>query len=100
MLDMDEMTRSGDWIAYVMMLSVPAYFVLQLWLGHAWTGIWRWVALFPLVFTLPALAWTISAASHGANLAPMPMLLAAPPALLYLLIAWVLRQAMRRLTAT
>jgi hypothetical protein len=45
------------------------------------------VALFRLVFTLAALAWTISAASHGANLAPMPMLLAAPPALLYLLIA-------------
>jgi hypothetical protein len=90
------MTRSGDWIAYVMMLSVPAYFVLQLWLGYAWTGIWRWVALFPLIFTLLALAWTISAASHGANLAPMPMLLAAPPALLYLLIAWVLHKVMRR----
>jgi hypothetical protein len=90
------MTRSGDWIAYVMMLSVPAYFVLQLWRGYAWTGIWRWVALFPLVFTVPALAWTISAASHGANLAPMPMLLAAPPALLYLLIACVFHKVMRR----
>ena len=90
------MTRSGDWIAYVMMLSVPVYFVLQLWLGYAWTGIWRWVALFPSVFTLLALAWTISATSHGANLAPMPVLLAAPPALLYLLITWILHKVMRR----
>jgi hypothetical protein len=63
-----------------------------------WNGIWRWVGLFPLLFTLPALAWTISAASRGANLVPMPMLLAAPPALLYLVIAWVLHLVTRRLT--
>jgi hypothetical protein len=93
------MTRSGNWIGYVMVFSVPVYFVLQLWLGYAWTGIWRWVALFPLVFTLLALAWTISAASRGLNLAPMPMLLAAPPALAYLLIAWVLHKVMSRSAA-
>ena len=77
------------------MLSVPAYFVLQLWLGYAWTGIWR-AGAFSIGLHLAGPAWTISAASHGANLASMPVLLAAPPALLYLLIAWVLHEVMRR----
>jgi hypothetical protein len=49
-----------------------------------------------LVFTLPALYITADATRRGANLAPIPILLAVPPALFYLLIAWLLRKVMRR----
>jgi hypothetical protein len=78
------------------MLSVPFYLVLQIRLGYVWTGGWRWASLLPLVFTLPALYITADATRRGANLAPIPILLAAPPALFYLLIAWLLRKVMRR----
>jgi hypothetical protein len=89
-------TSPDTWFAAAMMFSVPAYLVLQLCLGYAWTGGWRWAALLPLVFTLPALTLTASATWRGANLAPIPILLAAPPALFYLLTAWVLHKIMRR----
>ncbi|MGO9702961.1 MAG: hypothetical protein ACLPX7_27305 [Xanthobacteraceae bacterium] len=92
-------TSPDTWIAVASMLSVPAYLVLQFWLGLAWTGGWRWAAFLPLVLTLPALSLTVYATSRGANLAPMPILLAAPPALFYLLIAWVLHKVMRRSAA-
>jgi hypothetical protein len=89
-------TSPDTWFAAAMMFSVSAYLVLQLCLGYAWTGGWRWAALLPLGFTLPALTLTAYATWRGANLAPIPILLAAPPALLYLLTAWVLHKIMRR----
>jgi hypothetical protein len=88
--------RPDTWFAAAMMFSVPTYLVLQLCLGYAWTGGWRWAALLPFVFTLPALTLTAYATWRGANLAPIPVLLAAPPALFYLLTAWVLHKIMRR----
>ena len=73
----------------------PIYFILQIWFGFAWRGGWRIAALLPLIIMLPALAWTVQGALRGANLAPMPAILAAMPSLLYLVILWVLRRLTR-----
>lgn len=43
---------SHEWIALVVLawlLSVALYIILQVWLGYAWTGRWRIVALLPLI---------------------------------------------------
>jgi hypothetical protein len=78
------------WLGIAMMLTVPVYLVLQVWLAYAWTGFWRAAALVPLIFALPALAISLDAISRGSNLGPLPFILLAPLALFYLLVAWVL----------
>jgi hypothetical protein len=102
------MKRMNDWrmleqiasdpqalLGYAIVLTVPAYLVLQFWLAYAWTGAWRVAALVPLVVVLPALTFSLFAFSRGSNLAPLPFFLAAPPSLVYLLIAWVFHRARR-----
>jgi hypothetical protein len=86
-------------LGIAMVLTVPVYLVLQFWLAYAWTGGWRIATLVPLVVVLPALALSLYAISRGSNLGPLPFILVAPPALFYLLIAWVARKVTRRAVA-
>jgi hypothetical protein len=88
-------TDPNVWLGMAIMATVPAYLALQFWLAYAWAGRWRMAALVPLIFVLPALAFSLYATVRGSNLAPLPFILASPLALLYLLTAWVVRKATR-----
>jgi hypothetical protein len=78
-----------------MVFTAPTYLVLQLWFAYRWTGGWRRAALVPLVVVLPVLAITAGAVMRHSNVGPLSFVPTALPALLYLLIAWVLRKAER-----
>jgi hypothetical protein len=83
------------WLGMAIMLTVPAYLVLQIWLAYAWTGGWRMAALVPLVVVLPALALSLYGISRGSNLGPLPSIIVSPYTLGYLLIAWLLHAVTR-----
>ena len=82
-------------VGIAMLALTPIYFILQVWFGLAWRGGWRIAALLPLIIMLPALAWTVQGTLRGANLAPLPTILAAMPSLLYLVVLWVVRRFTR-----
>jgi hypothetical protein len=88
-------------IAFGMALfaSVPIYLIVQICFAWAWRGGWRIAALGPLIVTLPAFAWTAQGAWHGGNLAAIPMLFAAAPSLVYLIIVWIVRLVARKAAA-
>jgi hypothetical protein len=46
--------NTGISIGHAILAFVPLYFVLQIWLGAAWSGRWRIAALVPLVGFVPA----------------------------------------------
>ena len=79
------------WIGELVMLCVPGYFVLQVWLAHAWRGGWRTAALVPLIFMAPAVLFSLFALSKGSNLWPITVVLLSPLAFTYLAIVWVSR---------
>jgi hypothetical protein len=78
-------------------LSVPVYFLLQLWLPFRWTGGWRVAALLPLILMTPALAWLLYALSGDSNLGLLIVILLAPPCCLYQLALVALHRAGRPL---
>lgn len=69
----------------------PLYLILQIWLGLAWRGRWRWVALAPLLGFLPALMVALIDLAHGSNLWPITVIFFAPLGCIYFLIAAVAR---------
>ena len=71
-------------------LSVPGYFLLQAALTFWTRRGWRIASLVPAVAMLPILASTIIAFAAQSNLWPIPLLLAAPVAFLYLVFLCVL----------
>jgi hypothetical protein len=77
----------GNLIGFLVMISVPGYFVLQILFGLRWSGWWRIAALVPLVFMAPALGHAVFALSAGSNIWPIVLILAAPFGFLYLVIA-------------
>lgn len=72
------------------LLAVPAYFILQIWLGIRLRGAWRIAALVPLPFAVAAIIWCLIALADGSNLWPLPFILFAPLGTLYLLIVWIM----------
>ena len=79
------------WLGGAIMLTVPLYFVLQVWLPLAWAGGWRLAAIAPLLPMAPAIAWSLHALSHESNLWPLTVILLAPFCFAYLLLLWALR---------
>jgi hypothetical protein len=71
-------------------LSVPGYFLLQAALTFWTRRGWRIASLVPAAAMLPILATTIIAFAAQSNLWPIPLLLAAPVAFLYLVLLSVL----------
>jgi hypothetical protein len=71
-------------------LSVPGYFLLQAALTFWTRRGWRIASLVPACAMLPILAVTVIAFVAQSNLWPIPLLLAAPVAFLYLVFLCVL----------
>jgi hypothetical protein len=74
----------GEFTAAALMLSIPAYFVLQWQLGRRWSGVWRLAALAPLIVMVPVLIQSILAYIAQSNLWPIVLILSSPFALAYL----------------
>src|SRR5262249_50048505 len=83
--ELRDMPGPGVAIAFAFMLSVPGYFVLQLWFAWAFKGGWRLAALAPLAIVGPALVFSLYALSKGSNLWPITLIFLAPVGFLYLL---------------
>jgi hypothetical protein len=71
-------------------LSVPGYFVLQAALTFWTSRGWRIASLVPACAMVPILASTVIAFAAQSNLWPIPLILAAPVACLYLILLSVL----------
>jgi hypothetical protein len=67
-------------------LAIPGYFLLQAALTFWTSGGWRKATLVPAVFMVPVLAYTVLALAAQSNLWPLPLLLSAPLACLYLVV--------------
>ena len=74
---------------------VPAYFVLQLWALVRLHGGARLAAALPLVPAMPLLAWCAHAYREQSNLWPLPFILFAPFAAVYLAIILVANRRTR-----
>jgi hypothetical protein len=85
----------GEYSAAALMLSIPAYFVLQWQLGRRWNGAWRVAALLPLIVMGPVLIHAILAYIAQANLWPIFLILSSPFALAYLVVLIALRASAR-----
>lgn len=75
---------------FLIMMAVPAYFVVQpLALWH-WRGGWQTAALVPLVLTVPAIVFSLVALHLDSNLWPLTLIFAAFIGFVYLGILWLL----------
>jgi hypothetical protein len=77
-------------------LGVPVYVVLQWYMLRKWEGGWRIAAFVPLIVMAPLLIYTALAFLAQSNLWPLLLILAAPPAYIYLLVLACLRFLFRR----
>ncbi len=84
----------------LVLMSLPAYVLVQVLLIVMWRGRWRRRAMLPLVVMAGALAVSILALLAGSNMWPIWMILLAPLALLYLIVLALLYWRARRRGAT
>jgi hypothetical protein len=77
-------------LGLVVMVGVPGYFVLQVWLLYCLRGGWLYAAAFPLIPMAAVVAYTVHAFNKGSNLFPLVLIFTAPLAFIYLLIVFVL----------
>lgn len=75
----------GLLIALAIFAAFPGYLYLQLHSLKRWSGLWRAAAALPLLAMAPVIFHTVPAFVAGANLWPIALIFAAPPACLYLL---------------
>jgi len=74
-----------EWfVGEVVMLAVPSYFFMQLLMAVRYRGRWRLLALAPLFVMVPLGLHAAVAFAAGSNLWPLLVILAAPPAFVYL----------------
>lgn len=83
-------------VGSLVMLTTPAYLILQISTVAKLPGGWRTAALAPLVPAAPLVVWCAYALSDKSNLWPMPFLLFAPFGFLYLLVVWILARRSRK----
>lgn len=78
--------------------GIPLFYLLmQASFGLRWTGGWRKSALVPLLLMVPAFLWSVYAFADGSNVAPLPVVFATLPSLVYLAILWLARTVTLRL---
>jgi hypothetical protein len=84
---MNALTQTGTMIFGIgIMLTVPAYFILQIFAPIQLQGSWRKAALAPLVLSLPLCLWCAYAFADQSNLWPLTMILFSPFGTFYLII--------------
>ena len=83
-------------IVNAMWITVVAYFVAQCYTLIAWRRAWRIAAVVPLVGMVPVVVLTFQAYRQESNLWPILLLFAGPPALLYLIVLMVIREARKK----
>ena len=66
------------------MLTIPGYFVLQIFMWRRWKGVWRTLSLAPLLVTVPVTLHALFALAGGSNLWPLLMIFTLPFAFTYL----------------
>lgn len=80
-------TGFGDHLLFALLgLSIPGYFVLQVYLVMRSRGRWKTLAKLPLLFMAPIVAYTIFAFAASSNLWPLLLLFSTPVAFAYLLV--------------
>ncbi|HCG0033615.1 TPA: hypothetical protein NI876_002994, partial [Legionella pneumophila] len=78
---------SGDaHFVQFLFLLIPLYWLVQIFILFNWTGRWKKLACFPLLFSVPLLLYTFYALYAGSNLWPLMMLFVTPFILALLLI--------------
>jgi hypothetical protein len=83
-----------EWlIGELVALAGPAYFFLQLLMAIRYRGRWRIAALVPLLAMVPLAVHAALGYAAGAEAWPLSLVLAAPPAFLYLLLVAVAKGA-------
>jgi len=84
----------SELLGFVVLMFVPAYFVLQPWALLHFERRWRLAAAAPLALAAPAALFSLYALSQGSNLWPIVFIFFAPLGTAYLLILsglrWVL----------
>ncbi|HBD9295522.1 TPA: hypothetical protein KLD31_003011, partial [Legionella pneumophila] len=70
----------------LLFLLILLYWFLQIIVIFNWTGRWKKLACFPLLFSVPLLLYTLYALYAGSNLWPLMMLFVTPFILALLLI--------------
>jgi hypothetical protein len=79
-------------LGLAVMMALPTYLVVQLIVLIRWRGAAFWAATVPLVVMGTAFAAFVQGTRTGSNLAPLFMVLAAPPCLLWLWIVSLFRR--------
>lgn len=95
---LQDRSDTGGWVLVALplaMLTIPGYFVLQIVMWRRWNGMWRWLALVPLVVTIPVTLHALLALAAGANLWPLVMIFTLPFAFAYLAVVGFVRLALR-----
>jgi hypothetical protein len=83
-------------IGSLVMLAVPGYLALQIWLPMSLKDGWRRASLVPLLFAVPIVGWCVFALAAGSNLWPLPFILFAPMGAVYLAVLFALQRIARR----
>src|SRR5947209_1090571 len=70
----------------LMLLSIfVVYLVMQAYAAMHLRGGWRWTSLLPLLPMALVLAMTVGAYRQGSNIWPVPLILASPPACIFVI---------------
>lgn len=77
-------------LGFILMMSVPAYFVLQPWALLRFDRGWRIAAAAPLALAIPAALFSLYALSQESNLWPLVFIFFAPIGTLYILILFLI----------
>jgi hypothetical protein len=83
----------GGLIIMVGFASAVAYLPLQLYTGIRWRGVWRIVALLPILLMVPVFAYTAYALAQESNLWPIVLIFVAPLGTGYLVILVIIRRS-------
>jgi peptidoglycan/LPS O-acetylase OafA/YrhL len=78
-------------LGFAVMLGVPAYVALQIWVPRRARGRWRWAAFAPLLCAIPLILFSLYALSQGSNLWPLGFVLFAPLGAGFLLLVMAAR---------
>ncbi|MBS0644105.1 MAG: hypothetical protein U1E70_15530 [Acetobacteraceae bacterium] len=80
-------------LVVVVILSLPAYLVLQPVATIRLEGRWRVASLAPLLLMLPAAGFSLYALAQSSNLWPMTLILSAPFGAVYLIVLLAVHHA-------